>query len=277
MQTPKKTSTETKTKHKINLTKAISWTLLGVGTAALIISIVYVSSILAFIGLGLLFWGAILTYIQTEEYIKESLLDATTLPLLVTLNRILQELNYKGKSIYLPPKYFEDPEATKIYIAKQKDAEMPTPEQIQEYENKLLVKNLKDPQGILLTPPGAELAKLFEKTLGTRFTKVNLEYMQQNMPKLLIESLEIAQNFEMEAKNTKVHIKIENSTYKDLCKESTELSRLYDAVGCPISSAIACALTKAVGKPVIIENWQASKDGKTVETEYRILEEKQTE
>lgn len=55
MQTPEKTSTRTNTKHKIDLTKATSWTLREVGVAALIISIIYASSILTFIGLGLLF------------------------------------------------------------------------------------------------------------------------------------------------------------------------------------------------------------------------------
>jgi type II secretory pathway pseudopilin PulG len=55
MQTPEKTSNRTNTKHKIDLTKATSWTLLEVGVAALIISIIYASSILTFIGLGLLF------------------------------------------------------------------------------------------------------------------------------------------------------------------------------------------------------------------------------
>lgn len=66
MQTPEKTSTRTNTKHKIDLTKATSWTLLGVGVAALITSIIYASSILSFIGLGLTFWGALLLYIPSE-------------------------------------------------------------------------------------------------------------------------------------------------------------------------------------------------------------------
>jgi hypothetical protein len=262
-----------RTKRRISLTKAVSITLLGVGAAALIISIVYASSVLAFIGLGLLFWGAILTYIRTEEYIREDLLDATVLPSLLTLNQILQELNYKGKPMYLPPKYFEEPEAVKIYIAKQKSSSSPTPEQIQKHENQLLVKNLQDTQGILLAPIGAELTRLFEKALETNFTKVNLEYLQQNLPKLFIESLEIAQNFEMETQNSNVLVKIENSAYKNICKDSEELSRLYDAVGCPISSAIACTLAKATGKPITIESRKTSDDGRDVEIEYRILEE----
>jgi hypothetical protein len=260
-------------RRKTSLTKATGWTMLGLGAATLIGSILYVSQILAFIGLGLIFWGAILTYIQTEEYVRENLLDTTVLPSLATLNQIIQELDYRGKAIYLPPKYLRDPEANKAYIPKQKDEKLPTPEQIQQQDTKLFIEN---PQGILLTPPGAELTKLFEKTLETSFTRIDLQYLQQNMPKLFIENLEIAQNFEMQTEKNKVYVKMENFVYKNLTKETANLLNLYFSLGCPVSSAIACALAKATGKPIVIENQQTSEDGKNMEIEYRILEEEQT-
>jgi len=69
---------------------------------------------------------------------------------------------------------------------------------------------------------------------------------------------------------------MENSVYKNLTKETANLSNLYFSLGCPVSSAIACALAKATGKPIVIENQQTSEDGKNMEIEYRILEEEQT-
>jgi uncharacterized membrane protein len=145
---------KTRTNHKANLIKAATWAFIGIGSLALFTSIVYVSSILSFIGLGLIFWGALLLYIQPEEYTKKALLDATVIPSLETLNQIIHELDYKGKGIYLPPKYLKDPEASKVYISKQKDGKLPKPELILKYENQLFFEN---PQGILLTPPGAQL------------------------------------------------------------------------------------------------------------------------
>lgn len=272
MQTPPKSHPPKR--HKISLAKATGWILLSLGAVALVGSILYSSQISAFIGLGLIFWGAILTYLQTEEYIKKDLLDATILPSLVTLNQTIQELDYKGKAIYLPPKYLKNPEANKAYIPKQKDGKLPTPEQVQEQENKLFIEN---PRGMLVTPPGAELTKLFEKTLETSFTRVDLQYLQQNLSKLLVENLEIAQNFEMETEGNKVQVKIENSAYKNLAKLDTELSNLYGSLGCPLSSAIASALAKATGKPIIIENQRTSEDGKDMEIEYCILQEEPTE
>lgn len=272
---------------EIDTTKLICATLISAGAIALALSINYTSSILAFIGLGLVFWGAILLYIQPEEYTKKVLLDAAVLPFLATLNQIMEELDYKGKAIYLPPKYLIHPEANKVYIPKQKDGKLPAPEQILKHEGQLFIKN---PQGIVLTPPGAELTKLIEKTLGTSLTKVDLKHLQQNLPKLFIEDLEIAENLEMEIKQDKVirktnesvfltkakhhtiHVKITNSVYKDICREARKLQRIYSSIGCPICNAIACALAKATAKPVIIENIDLSADGETIEANFRLLE-----
>jgi hypothetical protein len=258
---------------RISTANAASLTMLGLGAAALLSSVFYTSTILAIIGLGLAFWGALLLYIRNPEYIQKDLLDASIQPSLETINQIMQELAYEGKAIYLPPKYFENPETTKIYITEQKDSNLPTQEEIQKNEKQLLIEDSKgNPQGLLLTPPGAELSKLFEKTLETNFTKVDLQYLQQNMPKLIIEDLEIAQNFEIEAINNKVHVKLENSPYTSLLKDTKNPSNLC-ILGCLISSAIACTLTKATSKPIIIENQHTSKDDKDIEIEYQILEE----
>jgi hypothetical protein len=130
-------------KNKINMPKASGLITLILGAASLLASVYYSSQILAFIGLGLVFWGIILTYIRTEEYVKESLLNATSLSTLSVLNHIIEELDYKEKAVYLPPKYLKDPEANKAYIPKNKESKMPTPEQIQEKEDKSSSKTNK--------------------------------------------------------------------------------------------------------------------------------------
>jgi len=258
-----------RTKHKTSFTKAVTLAFLSVGAIALVTSIIYVSSILALIGLGLVFWGAILAYIQPEEYTRKVILDAAVMPSLATLNQIIQELNYKGKAIYLPPKYLKDPEASKVYISKKKEGKLPTPELTLKHENKLFFKN---PQGILLTPPGTQLTRLFEKRLDTSFAKTDLKYFTQNIPRLFIEDLEIAENLEIETGYDEIKMRITNSIFKEAYKENNKLSHVYRSIGCPLSSAIACALTKATGKPITIERIQPSEDGKIIEATYRILE-----
>jgi hypothetical protein len=270
---------------KIGQVEAVSVIMLVGGLVVLVASVFYGSSTLAFIGLGLAFWGALLLYIRPEKYTRIELLNAVILPSLATLNEMIQELNYRGEALYLPPKYFVNPESTRVYITKQKVATLPTPELIQEYETQLFVKN---PEGLLLTPPGAELANIFEKKLGISFARVDVEYLQRNMPKLFIEDLEIADNLEMEiisktvaakasafsllqTERYAIQVRITDPICKEVCEESNRLTYICDRVGCPICSAIGCALTKATGAPVIIESVQTSEDGKTVQVTYGIL------
>jgi hypothetical protein len=198
---------------------------------------------------------------------------------------MIQELNYRGEALYLPPRYFVNPESTRVYIAKQKVATLPMPELIQKYETQLFVKN---PEGLLLMPPGAELANIFEKKLGINFTRVDLEYLQRNMPRLFIEDLEIAGNLEMEilpktiptgtpavsllqAERYAVQVRITDPICREICGGSNRLEYICDRIGCPIYSSIGCALTKATGDPVMIESVRTLEDGKTVEVIYGIL------
>ena len=266
--------------------RLVRWLLLALGLTALAISIIYESTILAFIGLGLTFWGILSLYISLERYVKQTILTSTTIPSLMNLDQILSELKYEGKPIYLPPKYSRNFETTRIFIAKNKRSKLPTAEEIQQQGEKIF---LKDPEAALITPLGLSLSKLFEKTLGTTFTKADLEYLQQNLPKLLIEDLEIAENVEIETKykdtdeitdsvsenrikNAIVHVKITNSIFKDICKENRKLSHICSTIGCPLCSAIACALTKATGEPIVMERFQTSEDGEIIETTYQVLE-----
>jgi hypothetical protein len=260
---------------RVDSARLIFPTLVATGAIALALSIIYASSILAFIGLGLLFWGIIFAYVRTGEYVKQALLDATASSQKATLNEIIQELQCKGNAIYLPPKYLSGLEANKVYIAKLKGTKLPTPEETQEQDPQFSISFIENPEAVLLTPPGAELTKLFEKTLETNFTRVDLQYLQKNMPKLFIEDLELAQNFEMETENNKIRVKIQNSVCPALITVAEQPSNIYSTLGSPLSSAIACALAKSTGKPIIIENHQTNKDGRDVTIEYRILEEEE--
>ncbi len=243
-------------------TKRISTALIAIGSAGIIFSTIYNSQILAFIGLGLLFWGIITRYITTEEYVKRILLKSTSQSALQILNETLTELNYNGKAVYLPPRYQANLEASRICITKNENATLPTPEQTQK-ETKTITSN---PEWLLLTPPGNELVQLFEKTLNTSFTKIEFNYLKQNLPKVLVEELEIAEDIKIENTDNLISINIENTAYADFYKEP----QLRNSVGSPLTSAIACAIAKATGKPVTIRKDQTTPDHKTIQTEYEL-------
>jgi hypothetical protein len=200
---------------------------------------------------------------------------------------MIQDLGYNGDTTYLPPKYFANPDTTKIYISKYKNTSLPTPELIQPYENQPVTRTT---QGLLTLPPGIQLSKLMEKSLGTTFIKTDLKDLEQKLPKIVIEDLEIAENIEIQeennptngkedpavsstqTKNILINTKITKPIYKDVFKND-DSSQIAGTIGSPVCSAIAVALTRATGKPVRITNTRSSEDGNTIEATYMIIEE----
>ena len=255
-------------KYKHEPSGIIGYILLFFGAMSLMASVIYVSSILAFIGLGLTFWGALLLFIRPTKLVKANLLDSTAISLLTTINRIIDDLKYKGKAIYLPPKYLKGLKGGTIFIPSKKEIIIPPVQEVA--KEKVFLKN---PNGICLTPPGLSLANLYEKELGKDFAKVNLNYLQNNLPKLFIEDLEITEDLEINIKGKMIKVKITGSIYKNFCKEARKLSNICNSLGCPLCSSIAIALTRATGKPIIIKKTDLSKDNKTIEVYYQMIEE----
>jgi uncharacterized protein YuzE len=246
----------------------VASTILILGLVSLAASAFYASSILAFIGLGLTFWGALLLYITPTRYVKLDLINAVVPSSLVNIEKLLVDMELNGKGIYLPPKYLKDFESSLIFIPSKASRTLPKLEEVD--EEKLYSKN---PEGVFLTPPGLALSKLFEKELGTSFTKTDLNYIQNNLPKLLIEDTEIAENVEVEVKDNLITVEIINHIFSEICEETRKLSKTHEAIGCALSSAIACALAKATGKPITITKEEQSQDGKTTKIQYAILED----
>jgi len=254
-------------KHKRKPSGVAGYVLLLYGAIAIALSVLYTSSILAFIGLGLAFWGVLFLFVRPVRYVKSSLLDSTSFSSLVTIDRIIADLNYKGKGIYLPPRYLKGLKEGTVFISSEEDTTIATIDEVT--KEKVFLKN---PRGMCLTPSGLDLANLFETELGTDFAKADLKYLQGNLPKLFIEGLEIAKDFEMDVHDNMIHVKITEPVYKEFCNQvRTKLSNVCSSFGCPLCSSVACALARSSGEPVVIEKIETSTDGEVIEAYYRIL------
>lgn len=244
--------------------------LIAIGTAILALSIIYSSSILALIGLGLLFWGVTFTYITSSDYVKKVLFDTTVTAQQTTLDRIVQKLEYKGDTIYLPPQFFNTANTYKAFISRKKLKTPPTAEMLPNQKPDFLIDYIDDPSAVLITPPGAELTQLFEKTLEKDFVKTNLQDLQNYLPELLIDELEVTSYFDMQIQQDLVRVQIDDSYFR-FPRAETELSSLYFFFESPLVCAIACVLAKSSGQPVVIEKSQTETKGKVVTIDYRLL------
>lgn len=246
--------------------RLISLVLLIIGSLMLTLSFIYISSTAALVGLGLTFWGALFLYIKPTKYVKLELLNAASSSTLVNIERILANSETNLKGIYLPPNRLADYTSSLIFIPAKPNQSLPkaketNPQQLQS----------KNPKGLFITPPGLALSKLLEKELKKPFTETSLRDLQRQLPKLL-EELQITKNTTIQNEGNLVIIEMKNHVFENLCEETRKLKRTHETVGCPLSSALACVLAKATGKPVTIEKEETLPD-KTTQIQYTVLED----
>jgi hypothetical protein len=246
--------------------RVVSLGILLLGFISLLASAIFDSYVTAFVGLGLAFWGVLFLAITPTKYVKLELLTAASSSEAANTEKMLNlaETNHKG--VYLPPKLLRDYLSSLVFVPATDNEALPKREEIPEE------KALGTLQGMFLTPPGLALSRLFEEKLGKPFTKLNLNQLATELPSLLDE-LGITKTALITIEAGKVTFETGEYIFKDLCLETKKFRRTHETIGCAFSSAIACALAKASGKPVTIEKEEHNPNNETTTITYQILEE----
>jgi len=234
--------------------------LLGIGLVVLTASVLFASTILTFIGLGLAFWGVMAFFVQPQKYVRSDLMNATAQSSLKTIDSMMVGMGYREKGVYIPT----ENESVLVFIPSEPFSMLPESSAI---EGKSF---LKDPQGMLVIPPGLALASLIEKKLGFRLKNCGVETVISTLPKVLVEDLEIVRDVEIEVKDDRIGFKLVDSIYADFCREMRDTSRRC-GLGCPMCSALACILAVASGKPVLFDEDELSEDKRTTYSSYELL------
>jgi len=252
----------------------IGFFLLIIGALSLAGSMLASSTVLAFIGLGLTLWGILFLFVRPIRFVKENLLDSTAISSYKTIDRIIGDLGYKGKALYIPPyptdvylpEYLRGLKETVVLISAEDTTSMPT---IEDMAKKQFI--LENPKGICITPPGFGIMSLLERELGIDFTKIHPENLDDTLPKLIVDNLDLASNVEINHENNITNVKIDNSVYKNLYTPEHGIKSIH-ILGCPLASGIACAFSKATGKLVTITKDVVSPDLKIIKLWYQTLE-----
>jgi len=244
------------------------------GVLSLVFSIFYNSQVLAFIGLGLTFWGALFFLVKPVRYVKGSLLDSAAFASYSTIDRIIKDLKYKGKSYYLPPypkdaylpEYLRGLKDMIVFISADSGPSMPSIEEMA--KSKFFLEN---PKGISAVPPGLGLLAQFEKELGADITKVEMTELCEILPRIILENFHLAKEVQMKLEENQIYLKTVDSIDKELYAAAENLRSVY-LLGSPLVSAIACAIAKNTGKIVTIRQIKVSPDAETIEAWYNFIE-----
>ena len=242
-------------------TTLVGFFLLGVGMVTLVAAIVFASSISAFIGLGLTFWGMLAFFVQPKKYVKSDLMNATAISSLRTVDKMMQVMGYGEKGVYIQGK---DSDNAVVFVPSEPFSMIP---EISDVEDKTFLSN---PKGLLIPPPGRAVATLIENKLGFDVKNCGIEALIEVLPKVLVEDLEIVKDVEIEVTKDTVRFKLVDSIYADFCSEVRETSRRC-GLGCPMCSALASILAKATGKPVVYQEDKMSDDHRITESVYQLI------
>ena len=237
--------------------RLLAWVMLLLGAIALASAVVYTVTVLAFIGLGLTFWGVLLLQVRPAGYLRAELLESTALSPILIANQFLRELGYAGKAIYM----IGENEQTVVFVPAEDGEEIPSPNQMRNVF-------LESPKGVILTPPGRSLAYLLAEELGGKSTIRDLA--GDRLAQVLTEHLDIMKGFEMHLEGGRALIRFEESVYANLCNDLKDSTSIWSTIGCPISSAMACLLTQATMRPVVFEGETLSENGRIMEASYHI-------
>lgn len=259
---------------KRNFSVRIGLVFLFSGALVLIASYLATSTVLAFIGLGLAFWGGLFLFARPVRFVKSIILDSTAISSYATVDRIIEDLNCSGKPIYVPPypkeaylpDYLKGLKEMIVYIPSQDVVAIPS---IEEMAKKHFI--VTAPKGICIPAPGYGLVSLIEKELRHELGQIDTEQLFSSLPIVITRNLELAREFQISNEDDLVHVKILDSVYQDLY--STELGfKSIHSVGCPLTSAVACALAKTTTKLVTIVRDVVSPDLRSIEVWYKTLE-----
>ncbi len=235
------------------------------GMMLLIISVYAASPIFAFIGLGLTFWGALFLLIKTNKYVDGTLIETTTAPEYMNLDRIITDLALREEAFCIPSflkegyltEQLEGIKETVVFIPAEDTSGMVSIEEL--VKSKFRIEN---PKGILVSPPGIAILDKIERENHTDFTKMRKEEFIETFPHLL-QNLNLTKDIEIAIFGEEAKLKITGSIYRNLYAPEYGLNSI-SIVGCPIVNAAACALAKLTGKPVAIQKIRIQLDQSTV-------------
>jgi hypothetical protein len=249
-------------RRKLRLSDLLTYAVLAIGAIILVISSLYASGFLVLFGSALIFWGVILLYLTPSIHVSIKILQASSLSSLENIEEILVNANSSGRGIYLPPRLLKTFNSSLVFVLQSSN--------ITAGFESLFDANLSPKQnGNFVCPPGKALSQLFESELGVSFVTTDVLVLPQLLQKVIVEKMEIADSAKVTVQKNELVLEMKNNILSDICLDAEKMPKSHEAVGCLLSSAIACVLAQVLGKMVLIK--KECLIGQVTHFEYEII------
>jgi len=247
---------------------------LVLGIISSLFSVLYQQQVTALVGLGLLFWGVLFLLIGPAKQIESDFLSGTALSLYSTLDRIIREFEITGRAFYIPP-YIKG-----AYLPEHLQGLKDPVVFISSRETKIALSNeeiakgsflSQDQKGIFIAPPGKGLLAQIERKSRIDFTGMQLKELCDVVPRLLLNNFGLTREIEMSLLENGVTMEIKGSAYRNLYNTENDF-RSIQLLGCPLVSAVACAIAQGSNRIVTITKMDVSQSDLSVKVWYQFLE-----
>lgn len=246
------------------------------GATFLLFAYLETSLIITFTGLGLLLWGILIICVSPSRRIPAELIGSFSVSMQKSINDLVRFTGHTGEAIYFHPKslagFGQGFVFVPHYTYKRGESLGSKIEALNKlpYSSEMKIPSpYLDTSGIFISAPSQGLVSLLEEKLNINFATVDMTYLQQILPKLLIQELEMVDEISIEELDTNVGVSIVGHACARLCQSVTKESQPGSSMGCPICSGLALIISKVTGSPISMTS--NSVHGDTINTVYTRL------
>ncbi len=199
-------------------------------------------------GIGGVFLGVVVFTFSTSDYIKYDAFKAVVLPYVELSRNLVNVLEFKSAAVFIPP-YSNLPDGG-VFIPLHKNFDL---DLAKLDRNTVFITDVgrEKEMGLLLTPLGKELMKMYESYSEMDFTNAGL-YVVENASAVL-RSLGLAKSVTVEESGDRIKVYVE-SVRTNTCSKACE------QVACPICSSILLSIAKSLQELISVEEFKI-KDG----------------
>lgn len=221
-------------------------------------------SVIVFMSLGLLLIGALIFFAAPESLVPAEIVSRSLAPSIGNQALILDSILPEEKAIHVPKSILGGESTVSLVLIDEPELSA------EEKESPVRdVRSIWSRTRKIWEPAGVSLMRGYEKALQRDFLELDTQQLAALLGKVIVPELQLASGFSLrELPPDRVEAIWVRSTINHTCvgEKGTSHPEL-----CCLCSSVACALAKAAGRSVIIEDSNQTNDSFTVTTVYRIL------
>lgn len=176
------------------------------------------------------------------------MIGQSLLPTIFNLNNLLKSLNVKGNGIYVPYKIKKP--SIRVFVPYERQY---TPSEIP-IINRFSKNNMLSSKGYWIFPTGLSLFEFIENKFSLNFFELDIGSLRKIIQRYLVKELGVLKGVSVEVMGDRIFCILSASLFLSYCRIiHTEIPEFCTKIGCPLSSVIACMISKITDSYVIIK------------------------